>query len=476
MSDGSAWGQPKQEGGGRSWLERIHVDAPLLILVLLALVYGLVVFYSASGSHAQSPDPSAVAETITQAKTIGIALLVMLFVAQIPSLILKVLAPLGMLVSLILLLLVQFSDYGLSGGGAQRWLDLGALLGVGTYVMQPSELLKIVVPLVIALWVAVRWPRFAIYVMAFITAPAPLALILHFNGYTLLSALLYVAILVIFVMVGARSPRFIIHWAGLAVTAIPVGILAVQPDVGTAGVVFLAGFVALFLGKMPRILMFIMALFAGALALDTFVAMEPMKQYVDDHPEIPRSKALFEARDLAAETSVIGKHLFFKPYHYQRIFSALYPDDTDQHQGYQSNQALIAIGSGGMFGYGWLKGPQSHNSWVPERDTDFVFVVMAEDFGLAGALLYLLLCLFITIRGLMISAAATNTFDRVLAGTLSLMFFVYVFVNIAMVTGLLPVVGIPLPLVSRGGTFLLVVMVSFGILMSIHTHKGEQAR
>src|SRR5262249_50004629 len=134
-------------------------------------------------------------------------------------------------------------------------------------------------------------------------------------------------------------------------------------------------------------------------------------------------------------------------------------------------QSKIAIGSGGLYGKGWLNGSQSHLEFLPERTTDFIFAVFGEEFGLVGCIILLLLYLYIIIRGLYISAEAQTTFSRLLAGSLIMAFFVYVFVNIGMVTGILPVVGIPLPLVSYGGTSLVTLMASFGILMSIHTHR-----
>jgi rod shape determining protein RodA len=158
-------------------------------------------------------------------------------------------------------------------------------------------------------------------------------------------------------------------------------------------------------------------------------------------------------------------------YQRQRILTLLNPDSDPLGAGYNIIQSKIAIGSGGLFGKGWTNGSQAHLEYLPERDTDFIFAVMGEEFGLLGLLSLLALYLFIVGRGLIIAIQARDTFSRLLAASLSLTFFVYVFVNTAMVTGLVPVVGIPLPLVSFGGTSMVTLLTGFGILMSIHTHR-----
>jgi rod shape determining protein RodA len=160
-----------------------------------------------------------------------------------------------------------------------------------------------------------------------------------------------------------------------------------------------------------------------------------------------------------------------RPYQRQRVLTFLNPESDPLGTGYHIIQSKIAIGSGGLYGKGWLNGTQSHLEFLPERSTDFIFAVLAEEFGLIGVLLLLALYLFIILRGLYIAAQAQDTFSRLLAGSLTLVFFVYLFVNTGMVTGVLPVVGVPLPLVSYGGTSLVTIMAGFGILMSIHTHR-----
>lgn len=167
---------------------------------------------------------------------------------------------------------------------------------------------------------------------------------------------------------------------------------------------------------------------------------------------------------------------FMRDYQRQRILVLLDPERDPLGSGYQIIQSKIAIGSGGFYGKGWLNGSQSNLEFLPERTTDFIFAVFSEEFGLVGCLILLLLYLCIIIRGIYISVQAQNTFGRLLAGSLIMTLFVYVFVNIGMVTGILPVVGIPLPLVSYGGTSLVTLMASFGILMSIHKHKTLLAK
>jgi len=160
-----------------------------------------------------------------------------------------------------------------------------------------------------------------------------------------------------------------------------------------------------------------------------------------------------------------------RDYQRQRVLTMLNPESDPLGTGYHIIQSKIAIGSGGTYGKGWLNGTQSQLNFLPESSTDFIFAAYAEEFGLFGVLLLMLIYLFILVRGLLIAAQAQDTFTRLLAGALVMTFFIYVFVNIGMVTGLLPVVGVPLPLVSYGGTSVVTLMASFGILMSIHTHR-----
>jgi rod shape determining protein RodA len=216
-------------------------------------------------------------------------------------------------------------------------------------------------------------------------------------------------------------------------TLFPVLLIAKQPDLGTALLVGSGGAFALFLAGINWRLIAI----AGAI----IAAMGPVAW------------------------------LLMHEYQRQRVLTFLNPESDPLGTGYHIIQSKIAIGSGGISGKGWLNGTQSHLEFLPERHTDFIFAVISEEFGLVGVIALLSLYLFIILRGLYIATQAQDTFGRILAGALSLIFFVYLFVNAGMVTGLLPVVGVPLPLISYGGTSLVTILASFGILMSIHTHK-----
>ncbi|MGH8494800.1 MAG: rod shape-determining protein RodA [Gammaproteobacteria bacterium] len=183
-----------------------------------------------------------------------------------------------------------------------------------------------------------------------------------------------------------------------------------------------------------------------------------------------RVRAILLIGALAASLAPLAWH-FMHDYQRQRVLTFLNPESDPLGSGYHIIQSKIAIGSGGIFGKGWLNGSQAHLEFLPERKTDFIFAVLGEEFGLLGLLLILVLYLFVVGRGLFIAVQAQDTYTRLLAGSISLTFFVYVFVNVGMVTGLLPVVGVPLPLVSYGGTSMVTLMAGFGILMSIHTHR-----
>jgi rod shape determining protein RodA len=225
-------------------------------------------------------------------------------------------------------------------------------------------------------------------------------------------------------------PRLLV--AGL-LTLVPVLLIAKQPDLGTALLVASAGAFALFLAGTPWHLI-------GAVGI-TMAALGPLAWYL------------------------------MHDYQRQRVLTFLNPESDPLGTGYHIIQSKIAIGSGGVGGKGWLNGTQSHLEFLPERHTDFIFAVISEEFGLVGVLALLGLYLFIILRGLYIASQAQDTFSRILAGTLTLVFFVYLFVNAGMVTGLLPVVGVPLPLISYGGTSMVTILLGFGILMSIHTHR-----
>jgi rod shape determining protein RodA len=267
------------------------------------------------------------------------------------------------------------------GKGAQRWLDFGVVR------FQPSELLKLAVPMMLA------W------------------------------------------MLSARALPPTLPWVMLSavLTLIPVVLIAEQPDLGTSLLVASAGITVLFMAGMGWGTIFVLAAVVAAVT--------PLVW--------------------------IGLH----DYQRDRVLTFLNPESDPLGSGYHIIQSQIAIGSGGIDGKGWLNGTQSHLEFLPERHTDFIFAVIGEEFGFTGILALLALYLFVILRGLIIASQAQDRFGRVLAGALTLVFFVYVFVNTGMVTGLLPVVGVPLPLISFGGTSMVTLMAGFGMIMGVHTHR-----
>jgi len=354
------------------FIQRAHIDLPLLVTVLLLAGLGLVVLYSAGGQ-----DPGLLQR---QAVRLAAGLVMLLVLAQVPPYLLRMWTPWIFLVGMLLLLAVL--GLGVMGKGAQRWLSLGPVR------FQPSEMMKIAVPMMIAWYLAEQ--------------PLP-----------------------------PRPGRLL---AAVLMIAVPAVLIARQPDLGTALLIAASGFFVLYLAGLSLRLMV-----AGALAA------------------IPAGWALW----------TFGMH----DYQRRRVLTFLDPERDPLGAGYHIIQSKIALGSGGVYGKGWLNGTQSHLEFLPERSTDFIFAVYAEEFGLLGALLLLALYIALILRGLYITNQAQDTFTRLLAGSLTLTFFVYVFVNTGMVSGLLPVVGVPLPLVSYGGTSMVTLMAGFGILMSIHTHR-----
>ncbi len=357
---------------GRRLLLQFHIDLPLLLGLLALAAAGLFVLYSAGDQDM---------ELVTrQAIRLLIAFVVMLTVAQLSPDSIEFWSP--WLFGLGLIMLVAVLAIGEIGKGAQRWLDLGL------FRFQPSEVMKIAVPMMIA------W-----YLAEAALPPARLRML--------------VAIIILIV---------------------PTLLVAKQPDLGTALLIASSGIFVLLLAGMRWRLIF------GVLIM------------------------------LAAAAPVVWNYLLHD-YQRQRVLTFLSPETDPLGAGYHIIQSTIAIGSGGVYGKGWLNGTQSHLDFLPERSTDFVFAVFSEEFGFLGTLLLLGLYVFIIGRGLYITAQAQDTFSRLLAGSITLTFFVYVFVNIGMVSGLLPVVGVPLPLVSYGGTSIVTLLAAFGILMSIQTHR-----
>jgi len=362
---------PSDPNKRQGLLAGIHLDLPLLTGLLILSGFGLVVLYSASGEN--------FAQVQRQMIRLGLAYGVMLVAAQITPSTLQRWSPWLYTVGIAMLIAVLL--FGEVGKGAQRWLDLGVIR------FQPSEMVKLAVPMMIAWYLADK-----------------------------------------------KLPP---NWRNLLVAAVmiiaPVLMIAKQPDLGTSLLVASAGIFALFLAGISWRLIFG---FLGAGA-----AAAPVLWYL------------------------------MRDYQRQRVLTFLDPEKDPLGAGYHIIQSKIAIGSGGTYGKGWLNGTQSQLDFLPERHTDFIFAVLSEEFGLVGVIALLLIYLFIILRGLYIATQAQDTFGRLLAGALTLVFFVYLFVNTGMVSGLLPVVGVPLPLVSYGGTSLVTLMAGFGILMSIHTHR-----
>jgi rod shape determining protein RodA len=349
-----------------------HMDVPLFAALLVLSVIGLVTLYSASARDMDVVE--------RQFLRLSFAFATMFVIAQVPPHHLQRWAPwlFGAGLSLLAAVLIM----GEIGKGAQRWLDLGIIR------FQPSELMKIAVPMMAAWYLAEQSlpPR---------TKPLLLA-------------------------------------AGL--TVVPTVMIAKQPDLGTALLVMASGvFVILLAGVSWRRVASVVLL------------------------TIPVAWFMWE----------YGMH----DYQRNRVLTFLNPQSDPLGTGYHIIQSEIAIGSGGLYGKGWLNGSQAHLEFLPESSTDFIFAAFSEEFGLMGSALLLCVYLFIIGRGLYIASQAQSTFTRLFAGSLTMTFFVYVFVNIGMVTGLLPVVGVPLPLISYGGTSLVTLMAAFGILMSIHTHR-----
>ena len=354
-------------GGARLW-SALHLDGPLFIGLCLLVAVGTIVLFSASGR--------SIAMLEAKALHFGLALIVMVSLAQVPPRMIRMATPWIYLLGLILLLAVMVT--GDIAMGAQRWLDLGIVR------FQPSELMKIAVPLACAWYLHER--------------PLPPSLL---------------SITVVF--------------AGII---IPTLLIAEQPDLGTSLLVATAGvMVVLLAGLRVRYILGVI----GLLIPVAYVAWE----------------------------------FLLHDYQRQRVLTFLDPQNDPLGAGYHIIQSQIAIGSGGVFGKGYLRGSQAQLEFLPERSTDFIFAVIGEEWGLIGLVTVLLLFLFVVGRALYLAASAQDTFARLASGSLALTFCVYVFVNSGMVIGLLPVVGVPLPLVSYGGTAMVTLMAGFGILMSL---------
>ncbi len=358
----------------KRFLTRMHLDVPLLLLLIATLSAGLVILYSASQQSASI--------TINQVIRIAVGLLLMWLIAMVPPATLKRWTPKIFIAFLIPLILVKY--FGIEVKGAARWLDLGL------FRFQPSEVYKIAVPMMIA-WLLAE----------------------------------------------ARLPIRISHIIlALVIIGIPTYLVAEQPDLGTSLMIAISGIIGIFLaGLQWRLILLAIVIIAGS--------------------AIP-----------------IWNSDLIKDYQKERI-KTLFVDSEDdcRDANYQSCQSAIAIGSGGVYGKGYLNGTQTKHGFLPEKHTDFIYAVVSEEFGLVGALFTLMLYLLVLFRGLLIATAAQDTFSRLLAGTLIFMFILNMCINILMVQSLLPVVGLPLPLLSYGGTSVITLMAGFGMLMSIQTHR-----
>jgi rod shape determining protein RodA len=354
----------------RGWQYRLHLDAPLLLALLGVCIYGLIILYSAGGGI-----------RIVESQLIRLALAYtgMFLVAQIPPRLLQRMTPWAFVLGVLLLLAVLL--FGEISGGAQRWLNLYFVR------FQPSELMKLAVPMMVAWYLAdSRLPP---------------------NRWQMLASTLLIAV--------------------------PMLMIARQPDLGTALLIACSGFFVLFLAGLQWRLMAFFALLVAA-------AMPVLWHFMHDYQRM-------------------------------RVITLLNPESDPLGAGYHIIQSKIAIGSGGLFGKGWLNGTQSQLDFLPERSTDFIFAVLGEEFGFLGILLLFTFYAIIVVRSMMIAIQAQDTYTRLLAGSLSMTFCVYFIVNTGMVSGLLPVVGLPLPMVSYGGTSIVTLMAGFGILMSIQTHR-----
>jgi rod shape determining protein RodA len=354
-------------------LGKLHIDVPLFICLLLISLLSFVILYSAGNQE--------IGLLVRQAFRVGLAYLLMVVLAHISPYQFKRYS--AALFGIGIVLLIAVFIVGHTGKGATRWLDLGS------FRFQPSEMLKITTPMMIA------W-----YLADYALPPKPQQLLI----------------------------------AGVLIL-IPTLLIAKQPDLGTAILVASSGAAVLFFAGLSW--RFIIAILA------TLSALAP-----------------------------IVWHYFLHDYQRARIITLLDPEADPLGKGYHIIQSKIAIGSGGIYGKGWLGSKQSELEFLPESSTDFIFAVFAEEFGLFGCLGLITLYLLVIGRCLYIASQAQDTFSRLLAGSLAFTFFVYVFVNIGMVIGVLPVVGVPLPMISYGGTSVVTLLAGFGILMSIQTHKN----
>lgn len=355
----------------------LRVDPFLIMLLLTMMGISCLLLYSVGGG-----DWGLLTRQIIR---FGVAFGVMLVVAQMPMHILKMWTPVFYVIAVLMLVAVLL--IGTKSMGATRWLNLGF------FRFQPSEIMKLLAPMMVAFYLSER----------------------------------------------SLPPRLKHIAVSLMIMAIPMGLIYKQPDLGTSILVGSAAFFALFLSGLSwRII---------GLGILSAVVAAPLMWFFG-----------------------------MKEYQQQRVKTFLDPSSDPWGTGYHIIQSKIAIGSGGPYGKGWQNGTQSQLDFLPEQSTDFIFSVLAEEFGFVGVTILLGIYSLILLRCLYIASLATDVYSRLLAGSISLTFFVYVFVNIGMVSGLLPVVGVPLPLVSYGGTSIVTLMAGFGILMSVFSSKSFMRR
>lgn len=372
----------------RAWLERLKkmfvgFDRPLALTVFLLLCVGIVTLYSASIDV-----PGRVED---QLRNIVLTFVLMWVLATIPPpTLMRFAVP---LYTFGVAMLVAVALFGITKKGAKRWINVGV-------VIQPSEILKIATPLMLAWYYQRR----------------------------------------------ESSLRWYDFVAGFVILLVPVGLIAKQPDLGTAVLVFAAGlFVIYFAGLSFKLI--VPVLVAAIIGIGLI--------------------ATFQQKICQPEVQWPLMHDYQK----HRICTLLDPTSDPLGKGFHTIQAVIAIGSGGPFGKGWLKGTQAHLDFIPEKHTDFIFAVFSEEFGLVGELVLLTLYTALIARGLYIAANGATMFGRLLAGSLTMAFFTYAFVNVGMVSGILPVVGVPLPFMSYGGTALTTLGIAVGLIMSVGRQK-----
>lgn len=363
-------------------------DWPLLALLLLLALLGMTIMHSAVGDTDW--------RFAEQMRNFMIAFLVMWIAALIPPPVLMRLAPWAYALGVVLLLGVEF--FGVTSKGATRWLDLGFAR------IQPSEMMKIAVPLMLAWYFHRNQSQF----------------------------------------------RFLDFLVAALLLCIPFALIVNQPDLGTALLVFAAGFCVIYFAGLSFMLLIPVAVIA-------VTGLGVLIHFQDQicHPDFD--------------------WVVLRDYQKHRVCTLLDPSTDPLGKGFHTIQSMIAVGSGGVYGKGYMLGTQTHLNFIPERTTDFIFAVYAEEFGLYGGIMLLVLYALLIIRGLAIAASAHTQFGRLFAGAMAMMFFVYVFVNVGMVTGILPVVGVPLPFMSYGGTALLTLGAACGMLMSIQRYRPGQS-